>query len=226
MRQLVVILIFLAVLVPDLAYAKRGPKPKVDPVDYQGIRYISHTDKRHHCVRASDIQTGKTLWDVTVYSTFIIPLMEEDVQWVFIKRMFIDGDRLIVVAEDDRAYGLDLKTGAVKRLKQAPPQKAQADNSPAPFIQDGIRIVPPVIRDETNSLNFFNDGGTQLFKITDAAGKKFDVYVDHRLVSDGAGGFAQDKGSGDIYLLAYPGNSNSVRVINQHEFRKKIGDFK
>lgn len=132
MRPLFVILIFLAVLAPAVALAKRGPKPKVDPVDYQGIRYTPHGDGRAQCVRAMDIKTGKTLWDVAVFSTIIIPLLEEDVQWVFIKRMFVDDARLIVVAEDDRAYALDLKTGAVKKLKQAPPRKTPPEKSPPP----------------------------------------------------------------------------------------------
>jgi hypothetical protein len=96
----------------------------------------------------------------------------------------------------------------------------------APFIQYGIRIVPPVIVDQKDTLNLFNDGGTRWFKITDAEGKKFDVYVDHRLVSDGANKVSESKTSGDIYLMAYPGHSNSVRVLNQQEFKKKIGDFK
>jgi hypothetical protein len=96
----------------------------------------------------------------------------------------------------------------------------------APFVQDRVRIVPPVVRDEKDTLNSFNDGGTLWFKITDAEGNKFDVYVDHRLVSNGSGGFVETKTSGGIYLMDYPGHSNSVWVVNQREFRKKIGDFK
>jgi len=99
-------------------------------------------------------------------------------------------------------------------------------HTPAPFVQNDIRIVPPVVQDEKDTLLLFNDGGTRQFKITDAEGKKFDVYVDHRLVSNGAGGFSGTKTAGGIYLLDYPGHSNSVWVVNQQEFRKKIGDFK
>ena len=112
-------------MLPALAHAKRGPKPKVEPVEHEGIRYTAHGDNKQQCVRALEIKTGKVLWDVTVFHNIIIPLMEEDVQWVFIKRMYIDENKLIVVAEDDRAYGVDLKTGAVKRLKKAPPEKKQ-----------------------------------------------------------------------------------------------------
>jgi hypothetical protein len=96
----------------------------------------------------------------------------------------------------------------------------------APFVQDGIRIVPPVVQDEKDALSIFNDGGTLWFKITDAEGKRFDVYVDHRLISNESGGVSETKTSGGIYLMDYPGNSNSVWVVNQQEFRNKIGDFK
>jgi len=73
------------------------------------------------------------------------------------------------------------------------------------------------------TLNYFNDGGTKWIKITDAEGKKFDVYIDGRHFPDGTGGYSSTSG---IYLMAYPGRSNSVRVVNEQDFKKKIGDFK
>ncbi len=91
-----------------------------------------------------------------------------------------------------------------------------------PFIQDGIRIVPPVTREgrdkaaQTVSVTEFNDGGTRLIKITDAVGQKFDVYIDHRI---------DTKTPGAIYLIDYPGNSNSVRVVDQKDFHSKIGEL-
>lgn len=130
MRPFFILLSCLAVLLPAVAHAKRGPRPKVDPVEWQGVRYTPHGDGRTEHVQAVDLKTGKTLWDVAVFSTPIIPRLEEDVQWVFIKRMFVDDARLIVVAEDDRAFGLDLKTGVVKRLKHAPQPKTQAQKPP------------------------------------------------------------------------------------------------
>ena len=98
-----------------------------------------------------------------------------------------------------------------------------------PFVQDGIRIVPPVTNDgddkttESSTFTLFNDGGTKWIKITDAEGKKFDVYIDCRLFPDGLGGIYNTNG---IYLMAYPGDSNSVRVVNEQDFMKKIGNFK
>jgi len=89
-----------------------------------------------------------------------------------------------------------------------------------PFVQGGIRIVPPVTReghDDIESLGIFNDGGTHLFKITDAEGNHFDIYIDHRIDSPTRGA---------IYLRAYPDKPQSVRVLNQREFERKIGVFK
>jgi len=120
MRQFISILIFAVVITPAIAHAKRGPKPKVDPVDYQGIRYAASGEGKREYVQASDVKTGKALWDVTVFRNFINPLMEEDVQWVFIKEMFIDNGSLIVVAEDERAYCVDLQTHVVKKLRHIP----------------------------------------------------------------------------------------------------------
>jgi hypothetical protein len=86
-----------------------------------------------------------------------------------------------------------------------------------PFVQGIIRIVPPVRQEEgkhhTLEVNLFNDGGTKMFRITDAKGKEFAVYVDRRIGS---------RTPGAIYLIDYPGSPNSVRVVNERDFRRKI----
>ena len=87
-------------------------------------------------------------------------------------------------------------------------------------MQGGIRIVPPVTPEghgDIEKIGAFNDGGTQLFKITDAEGKHFGIYIDHRIGSPAPGA---------IYLRAYPDKPQSVRVLNQREFERKIGVFK
>ena len=90
------------------------------------------------------------------------------------------------------------------------------------FVQNDIRIVPPVIQEgydketKVSTLSMFNDGGTRWFKITDAEGNKFDVYVDHRIGS---------ATTGAIYLVAYPDKPETVLVLDQKDFRKKIGVF-
>src|SRR5882757_1061670 len=86
-------------------------------------------------------------------------------------------------------------------------------HSISPFVQNDIRIVPPVKQEHDRQgdrvATLVNDGGTKWIKITDAEGKIVEVYIDHRIDS---------KTPGAIYLNAYPGGTNSVRVANQREF--------
>jgi hypothetical protein len=93
-------------------------------------------------------------------------------------------------------------------------------HSNGPFVQSGIEIIPPVVQEHdakgNRSIDSFNDGGTISIKITDAAGKTFDIYIDHRV---------HTKTPRAVYLNAYPGESNSVQVINQREFERKIGIY-
>ena len=79
------------------------------------------------------------------------------------------------------------------------------------FIQGSIRIVPPVQQIGLGAV--MEDGGTTQYAIKDAAGKSFDVFIDHRLST---------KTPGAIYLIAYPGETHSVRVTNDVEFRKIV----
>jgi len=121
MRYHLTMLILLAVLVPSIAQAKRKAPPKIEPVVYEGVRYVSpNDDGRRAYVQAWDTTTNKMLWELTVFRNFIVPFAEEDVQHVYIKKMSVRDGKLILVAEDGRAYSLDLKTRAVKKLKQAP----------------------------------------------------------------------------------------------------------
>jgi hypothetical protein len=84
------------------------------------------------------------------------------------------------------------------------------------FVQGSIRISPPI---RTDPIRFapLNDGGTQPGRFTDAKGRTFDFYIDHRLLTETPGA---------IYLIAYPGATNSVRVLDQKDFTKKIGALK
>ena len=86
---------------------------------------------------------------------------------------------------------------------------AQTDSSA--FIQGSIRIVSPVQQVGLGAV--MEDGGTTQYAIKDAAGKSFDVFIDHRLST---------KTPGAIYLVAYPGEAHSVRVTNEVEFRKIV----
>ena len=123
----------MVVFLPGIAHAKRKAAPKLDPVVYEGVRYVApNNDGRRAYLQAWDTTTNKMVWEVTVFRNFINPLAEEDVQHVYIKMMSILDGKLILVAEDDRSYSVDLKTRAVKRLKQAPAEKPQANHALQP----------------------------------------------------------------------------------------------
>ena len=126
MPRFVLIFVAAALLPPSLAIAKRIAPSKVEPVVYQGVRYIApNDDGRRAYIEAWDIQTNKKLWDLTVFTNRIDPTLEEDVQWVFIKELNIRGGALVVTSERDKIYRVDLKTKTVRRSERLNPALAK-----------------------------------------------------------------------------------------------------
>jgi hypothetical protein len=120
----VVLWVGLVILMPTFAHAKRTPPPKVEPVVQEGVRYTApNNDGKRASVRALDAKTDKLLWEVTVFRNTINPALEEDVQWIFIKKLRTADGNLVVIDERNRAYRVDLKTRAVEKLKEVPPEK-------------------------------------------------------------------------------------------------------
>jgi len=66
-------------------------------------------------VIASDAKTGKELWRLTIFETKIEPFLEEDVQWVFITRLELKGNSLLVQDERSGCYQIDLATRHVTK---------------------------------------------------------------------------------------------------------------
>ena len=101
---------------------------------------------------------------------------------------------------------------------------ASCATGPKPFVQGNITVVPPVEQEtDTNGhfvLTHWNDGGTVKIKMTDAAGQQLDVFFDHRITSTDSGKFKTEPGT--IYLNAYPARSNSVLVVDQEGFKRKV----
>ena len=132
MRYYIAILLFIAALVPVAANAKRAQAAKVEPVIYEGVRYTApNNDGGRGYIQAWDTKTNKMLWEATVFRNFINPLLEEDVQWVFIKKLSFEDGKLIVVDERDRAYTVDTKTHRVRKVKSVSTHKTQANNPDA-----------------------------------------------------------------------------------------------
>ena len=113
MRRFVLIL-FAIVLLPYAAPAKRTAPAKVEPVIYQGVRYVApNDDGRRAYIEAWDVATNKTLWELTVFTNHIDPKLEEDVQLVFIKALTVRDGTLMVTSERGTTYRVDLKSKAV-----------------------------------------------------------------------------------------------------------------
>lgn len=103
MSRFVLNFIAVAVLLPSFALAKRVAPAKVEPVIYQGVRYIApNDDGRRAYIKAQDVQTNKKLWDLTIFTNRVDPTLEEDVQRVFIKELNIRDEALIATFEPRR----------------------------------------------------------------------------------------------------------------------------
>jgi len=114
MSRFIIIFVAAALLLPSLALAKRIAPAKVEPLVYQGVRYIAPNDDGPRAyIEAWDVQTNKKLWDLTIFVNRIDPKLEEDVQWVFIKALRVQDGALIVTPERGKTYQVDLKTRAV-----------------------------------------------------------------------------------------------------------------
>ena len=125
MSRFALIFVAMAVvlLLPSLALAKRVAPANVEPVVYQGVRYIApNDDGRRAYIEARDVQTNKKLWDLTIFTNRIDPTLEEDVQWVFIKALNIRDGALVVTSERDKIYRVDLKTKTVRQSERPKPR--------------------------------------------------------------------------------------------------------
>ena len=115
MKKLSPYLLLLLILVPmSTIQAKRMAPAAVDPISYEGITYSAPTNMMGS-VEARDEKTSQIVWTTKVYSVAYNPLIETDVQDVFITELQIDDGELLVTNESDEKYYVDLKTGAVAR---------------------------------------------------------------------------------------------------------------
>jgi hypothetical protein len=108
------VMLLLTLFMPQLASAKRLPPIQVDPVVYEGIRYVApNDDGRRGYIEAWNVGTNKKLWELTIFTNGIDPNLEEDVQWVFIKELNIQDGRLMVTSESGKTYQVDVNTKAI-----------------------------------------------------------------------------------------------------------------
>jgi len=100
---------------PAAVYAKRRAPTPVPPVVWQGVEYRAPLDVEHMgYIQAFELPTQRALWETKVYHVLIMPLLEEDVQWVFVSSLQVQGGKLLVRNEKGKSYWLDLKTGRIE----------------------------------------------------------------------------------------------------------------
>ena len=142
MTRLAVIFL-LALLLPQLASAKRIAPVKVDPVIYEGVRYVApNDDGRRGYIEAWNVGTNKKLWELTIFTNRIDPNLEEDVQWVFIKALNIQDGRLMVTSERGTIYQVDVNTKAITQ--------SESVSSPS---SGAIRDVPDAVKRALTNLS-------------------------------------------------------------------------
>jgi len=116
MKRILFVAIALAMAQPP-AWAKRTPTPNVEPVIHDGVKYVAPNDNgRRGYIEAWDVKTGTKLWEQTIFENRINRLLEEDVQWIFIKSLEVWDGKVMIADERNRSYSLDPKTRTVAKL--------------------------------------------------------------------------------------------------------------
>ena len=129
-------MVSLTLLMSQLGSAKRLTPTKVDPVAYEGIRYVApNNDGRRGYIEAWNVGTNKKVWELTIFNNRIDRNLEEDVQWVFINALNIQDGGLLVTSEDGKTYQVDVNTKAITQ--------SDSRSSPSP---GAIRDVPDAIK--------------------------------------------------------------------------------
>ena len=104
----------------DNESAKRLGAKKNEPVFYQGLKIISTYEvigaegglnEGSGRVIAFDKNTEKLIWETIVYTVNYDPAEEKDVQDVYITKLSIENDKLIVIDELNRRHELNPLTG-------------------------------------------------------------------------------------------------------------------
>ena len=142
LRIVVVFTLFWAVFLLGSISAKRIAPSTVEPVIYEGVRYVAPNDNgRRAYIEAWDVRTNKKLWDLTVFTNRIDPKLEEDVQWFFIDKLSLRDGTLIVKSERGTTYKIDLRTKAITQ--------SEAAWSAAPGVTTHPPDIPEVINRAT-----------------------------------------------------------------------------
>lgn len=101
--------------------AKRIAPPTVSPVSYQGIVYSAPVTSMG-VVEAKNEKDQTILWSKSIYTVKYEEGLETDVQDVFITKLAVKNNMLLVTNEKNKQFEVDLKTGQVSSEKTVTPQ--------------------------------------------------------------------------------------------------------
>jgi len=113
------------VILASQAFAKRLEPVEVKPVHFKGIIYSvppfildEKSPQNGGFLEARDGK-DKLIWRVQIYKTAYNPLLEQDVQDVFINSLSLDKAHgiLMISDEKDRIFTVDIFTKKVTRLR-------------------------------------------------------------------------------------------------------------
>ena len=110
----IVCLSIICLLYTNQVYASREYAPAtIPPVIYKDIKIVAENSSLDNMgvVQAFNINTNKLIWSKQVYTIKINPHIEKDTQMVFIKKMMIENDKLVIIDEYLKKYILDPNTG-------------------------------------------------------------------------------------------------------------------
>jgi hypothetical protein len=131
----------------------------------------------------------------------------------FTRRRLITASTAVLLLTALSAYTIEFRSlGPVSPVFSTINPRPSSAGEASRYVEDGVRITLPVTQEAGETA--FNDGGTKMIRITDAEGKTFDVYIAHR--------FSKQAEWGAVYLNAYPGTANSVRVRDQDRFKQIV----
>ena len=193
-----ILVIFVLVLLPCLASAKRAAPARVEPVIQDGIRYVApNDDGRRAYIEAWDVRTNKKLWELIVFTNRIDPKLEEDVQWVFIDKLGARDGTLMVKSESGNTYQVDLKTKAVTQ--------SELVSSPEPRVSTQSSKIPDAIEKAIAS--------GRLAKEYDVSFRVNPFYLD----GDFNGG-----GKIDVAVLVKQGSTGKIGIAIIHSGKGKV----
>ena len=116
MRSLIITA--LLALFASTAVAKRAAPSNVRPIVVNGVQYRAPLEvEKIGFVQAWDVAKNKLLWEKKVYSSTYNPLLERDVQWVFITELQLKDGLIFVNNERGERFSLDSNSKKVTKLK-------------------------------------------------------------------------------------------------------------